>query len=108
MSMSFECLKICQDFFPKILLAGDESNKEINPRVSQFLSCMKIMCQQKRPEVCNIFCKLFCLIIKVENKSWTDNGVREIKSKYGPLGRNKRIKVKNIEMNFLIDDGIYA
>ncbi|KAL3501524.1 hypothetical protein ACH5RR_035973 [Cinchona calisaya] len=30
---------------------GDESIKEMTPRVSQFLSCMKIMCQQKRPEV---------------------------------------------------------
>lgn len=35
------------DFF----LAGDEATKEMNPRVSHFLSCMKIMCQQKRPEV---------------------------------------------------------
>ncbi|CAI9096426.1 OLC1v1032573C1 [Oldenlandia corymbosa var. corymbosa] len=30
---------------------GNECNKDINPRVSQFLSCMKILCQQKRPEV---------------------------------------------------------
>ncbi|XP_027096472.1 uncharacterized protein [Coffea arabica] len=30
---------------------GEEAIKEVAPRVSQFLSCMKILCQQKRPEV---------------------------------------------------------
>lgn len=31
--------------------SGDHCVKEISPRVSEFLSCMKIICQQRRPEV---------------------------------------------------------